>query len=173
MFRHQQQLSPEGQVRSVQTLTLSPPLPAPLTEADARVAGDDYFHGFLGRLARPLLQVARRADGGVTVRALYGRTLLRFGPPAVVHLEGAIAVRYPIETGAVVQREGEGQGYLGVRLSPGELALEVDGYYARIPGRRGALLRRWFYLASQNSLHVLIAWLFLRRLATKLGQRGG
>ena len=166
MFRHQQQIGPEGQVRSVQTLELVPPLPAAITADVARAAGDFYFD-FLDRLGGPLLGIDRQPDGGVRVRAPLGLMLLAFGPPVLVDLPDALAIRYPIEAGAVVQREGEGQGFLGVRLSQGQLALEVDGYCARIPGRRGALLRRWFYQGSQNALHVLIAWLFLHRLAAR------
>lgn len=160
MFTNQQSIDAKGRVRSVQTLDLLVPI-AP-TQAEAAEAGERYW-GFLRRLGLGLLHVKRRADGGVQV-GLPGVVLLGFGAPAIDEHEGGFAVRYGIESGAVVQRQGGGQGYLQIGLGAHRVSMAVEGYYAALVGPRRNPLRVAFYLATQSTLHLLVARLFLQQL---------
>ncbi len=162
IFRHHQWIGPDGQVLSVQTLDLLTPLHR-LDEATALQAGRFYFR-YLRRVGRRLLSVRETPDGRVVIGAA-GVRLLSFAAPVIIPLGTGTAVRYPIRSGAVVQPRGRGRGWLEVRLQPHQVALKVDGYYARLVGARESRLRRLIYLSTQSALHVTIARGFLPALA--------
>lgn len=160
MFTHEQSIDAAGLTRSVQTLAYESGVdPSP---AAAAAAGQRYW-GFLRRFGLGLLQVKQRSDGGVQIKAL-GLLLLAFGVPSIVADDGGFAVRYPIELGAVVQRQGRGQGYLQIGLGAQRVSMAVEGYYSALVGPRRNPLRVAFYLATQSALHLLVARLFLQEL---------
>lgn len=157
MFRHHQEIDSTGRVRSIQSLDL--PVECGPSRREAAEAGRQYWT-FLRRIGLGLLRVRPRPDGGVDV-GIPGLLLLGFGAPTIVEHEGGFAARYGIETGAVVQRQGRGQGYLQVGLGAHRLSLAVEGYYAALVGPRRHPLWVAFYLLTQSTLHLVIARSFL------------
>lgn len=160
MFVHHQSIDGVGVVRSVQCLDVTPTQnPTPTRAAEA---GERYW-AFLRRIGLGLLRVQRRPDGGVDI-GLPGLLLLAFDAPAIVEHDGGFAARYGIKAGAVVQRQGQEQGYLQVGVGAQRLSLVVEGYYAALVGPRRTPVRVALYLATQSTLHLLIARSFLALL---------
>jgi len=155
MFTHKQTISPQGMVYSVQTLTA----PMVASEGLEETAGKLYFlHVY--RVGFPLIQTRQRPDGGGEILAL-GLRLLSFSRPII----SPGSIRYPIESGLVVQKGREGQGHLQMAFGGGSVSLMVDGYYASLPGPRTRRIRTWFYNRTQAALHVHIARGYLPKLA--------
>lgn len=165
MFTNHQEIDAVGRVRSVQTLDLltngprSSPGPS---STDAADAGERYWR-FLRRVGLGLLRVKPRSDGGVEV-GLPGLLLLAFGAPKIAPHDGGFAVRYAIESGIMVQRQGRGQGYLQIGLGARRVSMAVEGYYSAMVGPRRNPLRVAPYLATQSTLHLVVARAFLHEL---------
>jgi hypothetical protein len=135
------------------------------------------YRRFLGRIWLGLLQV-RSEPGYESILLLLPRpALLRFRAP--IYSEGPewAEVRWDIDRGLLVAREGRGQGYLEIRLrritpSGADAAkvrvlarMEVSGYYPALRGSgRFAVVGTWLYEQTQARIHRRVLRGFLRSL---------
>jgi hypothetical protein len=161
VFQSRVMTSPEGVVRSAQTLA-TPEFWGPCDGAAVRSAGRRYWL-FLRRFGRGLLRVDERADGSVAIYALGFLLLLVFEPPTVIDGGPGVALRFPIGHGLAVHPRRRGRGYLQMGVEPGQVSLTVDGYTPGLFVLGG--LGRWLYDMTQSGLHVRIARGYLAELA--------
>lgn len=136
------------------------------------------YRRFLGRISLGLLRV-RSEPGFESVLLLLPRpALLRFRAP--VYSEGPdwAEVRWDIDRGVLVGREGRGRGSLEIRIrrvTPSDpdaasarllARMEVNGYHPAVRGgRRFAPVGTWLYAQTQARIHGHIMRGFLRSLA--------
>lgn len=165
MFHDEMEIFGTGQIRSVQTLDFQQAL-FPTTKQAAEEAGLYYF-AYLSQLYPPFLKARYRTDGGVDLRLL-GVTLLSFGAPRIVAGLDAAAIRYPILTGALVQKGQERQGELRFEVRPRRLVMAVEGYYAALVGPAGSGWREAIYRRTQAAVHLRVAEQYLDELAGRL-----
>jgi hypothetical protein len=147
----------------------------------------------LERLARAYWLYLRRASLGL-IRVVYGErsrtvvlvarwlSLLRFGVPRYEASGDRGSVRWPIDRGLLVSREGRGSGWLQIAIErdpvPGldsapagharvRIRVEVRNFYPWLRGRgRFARLGVWIYSQTQLRIHRRLAVGFMRSLAT-------
>lgn len=160
-FHSRTAVAADGSVLSVQTLSVLPVAP----NSDIAAAAGEFYWGFLGRFGRGLLRIKPQPDDGVAISAL-GITLLRFEPPVIHPLGDGVAIRYPVGFGLAVHPRHRAQGYLQMGVEPGQLSLEVAGYYPILGSGS------WLYNLTQSRLHVRIAGGYLGALARHLGLEG-
>ena len=163
-----------GAVRSVQAAELT--LPAAALE-------QLWTPMQLERLARTYWRFLTRATLGL-IRVDYGdaqRTvvllrqplrLLRFKAPEYAMDAERGVVRWRIEDGLLVQRQGRNRdGYLQIDLqrlpeaSPGRARIRVEVAVANFYPSIAHRLSRPVYTATQSRIHVLVTYSFLRSLA--------
>ncbi|MFZ5828133.1 MAG: hypothetical protein ACOY94_27830 [Bacillota bacterium] len=164
MFHDELEIFGTGQVRSVQTLEFQQAL-FPTTKPAAELAGFYYFD-YLNHLS-PFIRVRYRSDGGVDIRLL-GLTLLSFGAARIGVGRDTAAVRYPIQTGLLVQRGQERTGELRFEIHRKRLVAAVEGYYSAVIGPGGSEWRKAVYLRSQGAAHQRVMQRFLDELAGRL-----
>ena len=147
----------------------------------------------LERLGRAYWLYLRRASLGL-IRVVYGEgsrtvvlvarslSLLRFGAPRYEASGARGSVRWPIDRGLLVSREGRGSGWLEIAverdpappLDPAtsrdarvRIRVEVRNFYPWLRGRgRFARLGVWIYSQTQLRIHRRLAIGFIRSLAT-------
>lgn len=139
-------------------------------------------------LARSYWRFLRRRSLGA-IRISYGPdsreihlfsrrlTLLRFHAPRFRTGEDFGEVEWPIDRGLLVASEGEGQGFLKMRVTHGQadartgeenftVTSEVSNFYPWIRGSGWfARLGTWLYSQTQFRVHIWITKGFLRSLA--------
>ena len=160
-----------GAVRSIQAANLDMP------EGDLIAIWTPMY---LERLARTYWKYLSRVTLGL-IRVEYSETeravvliarpfvLLRFRPPDYELTGDRGIVRWRIRDGVLVAKRDHGHLEIDVRRSesdrPGyeraHVEVEVANFYPRI----ATSVARWFYVATQSRIHVLVTHGFLRSLA--------
>jgi hypothetical protein len=140
------------------------------------------YWAFLRRMSLGIIRVRYSATAR-TVTAFGRIPLLRFGTPRYETGEAFGRVRWPIERGILVAREGRGRGSLQVSVERTDrdgidddadaksdrvrliARVEVENFY---PGLRGSgrfsRLGAWIYEQTQLRIHVLVCNAYLRSL---------
>jgi hypothetical protein len=165
----------DGSVRSVQRAELLMPSP----ELD-RIWNPMH----LERLARTYWRFLTRVTLG-TIRVKYTETtravvlllrplrLLRFQAPEYEMDQSRGIVRWRIEDGVLVARNGRNQGYLQIDIrrrprsagdEPGFERLQVEVEVANFYPAIAFGLSRWLYANTQSRIHVFVTYGFLRSL---------
>lgn len=128
--------------------------------------------------------IERRTFGLIRVRytgedqtvALFGRLpLLRFRPPEFVTGDEQASVKWPIDRGLLVAKDGEGQGFLRISVLRSEeddpecptirVSSTVSNFYPWIRGTgRFARLGTWLYSQTQLRVHIAVTRGFLASL---------
>jgi hypothetical protein len=163
-----------GAVRSVQAADLV----MPIEQAEALWSPRQLenlartYWRFLTRVTLGLIRV-KYTEGERFVCFLFRPfVLLRFQAPEYEMNRTRGIVRWRIERGVLVSKEGRGgNGYLEIDMQwcasdePGKARLhievEVANFYPAIASRLG----RWFYENTQSRIHVIVTHGFLRSLA--------
>ena len=163
----------DGAVRSVQAADLTLP-------ADALQAIWSPHH--LERLARTYWRFLTRVTLGL-IRVKYTErerfvcllfrpfVLLAFQAPEYAMDSQRGIVRWRIERGVLVTREGRGKGYLEIDVQrrpspgPGQGCLHVEVAVVNFYPAIAARLSRFVYTNTQSRIHVLVTHGFLRSLA--------
>jgi hypothetical protein len=162
-----------GAVTSVQAAEISLPEPA---------VREIWTPMHLERLARTYWRFLTRCTLGV-IRVKYTEAerfvcvlwrpfvLLSFKAPEYEMNANRGIVRWRIDKGVLVSREGRGRGHLeiDVQRRPGgpdgravlHVEVEVANFYPTLAFRIG----RWFYANTQSRIHVIVTHGFLRSLA--------
>jgi hypothetical protein len=174
-------VAPRGPVGSVHDAELLVPAEAlgdVATTSFLRRVACEYWR-FLGDVSLGLLRVRSEADRASSIVLLFPwAALLRFRAPRDRAGADWAEVRWDIERGLLVARQGRGRGSLRIRIQRAALddckngnarllmRMEVEGYYPRIRGggwfaRAGA----WLYGQTQARIHRLVFRQFLRSLA--------
>jgi hypothetical protein len=166
-------IGPDGGVRSVQAADLVLPeheLDAIWTPVHLERLARTYWR-FLTRVTLGLIRV-KYTDAERLV-CLIGRplVLLRFRAPEYELSPTRGIVRWGIERGVLVSKQGRNRGYLEIDVQrrdggqAGEarahVEVEVANFYPAIAAR----LSRWVYSNTQSRIHVLVTHGFLRSLA--------
>ena len=162
-----------GAVTSIQAAEISLP---------AQAVTEIWTPRHLERLARTYWRFLTRCTLGV-IRVKYTEAerfvcilfrpfvLLSFKAPEYEMDAGRGIVRWRIDKGVLVSREGRGRGHLEIdvqRRPPGpdgravlHVEVEVANFYPTLAFRIG----RWFYSNTQSRIHVIVTHGFLRSLA--------
>ena len=162
-----------GAVRSVQAadLTLAAAdLEAIWTPMHLERLARTYWR-FLTRVTLGLIRVEYTATERFVVFISRPAVLLRFRAPEYEMDAQRGIVRWRIERGLLVSREGRGNGYLQIdirRSAPASdgwavahVEVEVANFYPRV----ARAFSTWFYRQTQSRIHVLVTHAFLRSLA--------
>ncbi|HEY1538054.1 MAG TPA: hypothetical protein VGF63_01560 [Solirubrobacteraceae bacterium] len=163
-----------GAVRSIQAADLTLPAAA-LAELWTPVHLDRLAQTYWRFLSRCTLGIVRvKYDGEAPAVVLLRRpfVLLRFKTPEYEMGGDRGVVRWRIERGVLVASAGrDGDGYLQIdvrRCEPVDDAtarvhveVEVANFYPALASAIG----RWFYVATQSRVHVIVTHGFLRSLA--------
>ncbi len=157
-----------GAVRSVQSADVHLPeaeLDALWSPRSLERLARTYWR-FLARISLGVIRVHYREDGrDVCVLGLAPLSLLRFRAPEYEMDARRGIVRWRIEKGLLVSRQGHGDGHLEIdaRRHPGRLhvEVEVENFYPAIASGCG----RWIYANTQSRIHVIVTHGFLRSLA--------
>lgn len=132
------------------------------------------YWSFLSSCTFGLIRVEYRDDGRDVVLLRRPLVLLSFKCPEYeMNAERGI-VRWPIDTGLLVARNGRAKdGYLeiDVRRRPGAEAgmervnveVEVASFYPQI----AHFMSKWVYTHTQSRIHVLVTYGFLRRIVSR------
>jgi hypothetical protein len=127
---------------------------------------------FLTRVTLGLIRVHYNERGRSVVLLTAPFRLLTFEPPEYEMDESRGLVRWRIERGLLVARNGrDGAGYLQIEVSrkPGDssprqsmhVEVAVVNFYPAIASR----LSLWLYNVTQSRIHVIVTYGFLRSLA--------
>jgi hypothetical protein len=127
---------------------------------------------FLTRVTLGLIRVHYNERGRSVVLLTAPFRLLTFEPPEYEMDESRGLVRWRIERGLLVARNGrDGAGYLQIEVSrkPGDCSprqamhveVAVVNFYPAIASR----LSLWLYNVTQSRIHVIVTYGFLRSLA--------
>jgi hypothetical protein len=161
---------PDGAVRSVQSADITLPEQQMVelwSRHNMERLGRTYWR-FLTRISLGVIRIHYRPDARIV--CLFGwpaLALLTFRKPEYEFSEDRGIMRWPIEKGVLVSRQGrDGDGYLEIdvrRLAPDRLHVEVEvaNFYPAIASRLG----RWIYENTQSRIHVIVTHSFLRSLA--------
>jgi hypothetical protein len=167
-------MNADGAVRSVQAADLI----MPSEQADELWSPRQLenlartYWRFLSRVTLGLIRV-KYTEGERFVCLLFRPfVLLRFQAPEYEMDQTRGVVRWRIERGVLVSRQGRGgNGYLEIDIQrcpvdqPGKgrihVEVEVANFYPAIASRLG----RWIYTNTQSRIHVLVTHGFLRSLA--------
>ena len=163
-----------GAVRSVQgaDLTLPPgALDAIWTPMHLERLARTYWR-FLSRCTLGLIRVRYDAEARTVVLLARPFELLRFGAPEYEMDATHGIVRWRIERGVLVSRNGrDGDGHLQIdvrRCDPVDadtarlhIEVEVANFYPALASG----VARWLYSATQSRIHVIVTHGFLRSLA--------
>jgi len=164
----------DGAVRSVQAADLTLPSRAleeiwdPMhLERLART-----YWRFLTRCTLGLVRVLYEEDSRVVVLLARPLVLLRFRAPEYELDSGRGIVRWRIADGVLVSRTGHDRdGYLQIdvrrcpRVDPDTERIHVEVEVANFYPALASGIARWFYVATQSRIHVIITHGFLRSLA--------
>jgi hypothetical protein len=162
-----------GAVRSTQAADLRLPverIDAIWTPMHLERLARTYWR-FLHRVTLGVIRVSYTPAERFVVLLARPLVLLRFSAPEYLMDSHRGIVRWRIERGLLVTREGRGKGYLQIdirRSPPGpdgwaiaHVEVEVANFYPRI----ARALSTWFYQQTQSRIHVLVTHAFLRSLA--------
>jgi hypothetical protein len=163
-----------GAVRSVQAADLTLPrgaLEAIWTPMHLERLARTYWR-FLSRCTLGLIRVVYDRDGRSVVLLARPFVLLRFRAPEYEMDARRGVVRWRIERGVLVSRNGRGgDGYLQIdvrRCAPVDvqtarvhIEVEVANFYPAL----AIGVARWLYAATQSRIHVIVTHGFLRSLA--------
>jgi hypothetical protein len=127
---------------------------------------------FLSRCTLGLIRVRYERDARLIVLLARPLVLLRFSAPEYEMDAGRGRVRWRIASGLLVARDAHGgDGLLQIevrRCDPADadtarvhIEVEVANFYPAL----ATTVARWFYMATQSRLHVLVTHGFLRSLA--------
>ena len=163
-----------GAVRSVQAADLI----MPAEEADALWSPRQLenlartYWRFLSRVTLGLIRVKYTEGERFVCLLIRPLVLLRFQAPEYEMDQTRGIVRWRIERGVLVSKQGRGgNGFLEIDVQrcsdpePGKgrlhVEVEVANFYPNIAARLG----RWIYTNTQSRIHVLVTHGFLRSLA--------
>jgi hypothetical protein len=163
-----------GAVRSIQAADLTLPGDA-LTEIWTPMHLERLartYWRFLSRCTLGLIRVTYDDDGRAVVLLVRPFVLLRFKAPEYEMDASRGLVRWRIERGVLVARNGhDGEGHLQIdvrRCEPVDaetarvhVEVEVANFYPAL----ASAVARWFYSATQSRIHVIVTHGFLRSLA--------
>lgn len=132
------------------------------------------YWSFLSRCTLGLIRVEYRDDGRDVVLLRRPLVLLSFKCPEYEMNADRGIVRWPIDKGLLVARDGRGKdGYLEIdvrrrgEVSPGvervNVEVEVASFYPQI----AHYMSRFIYTNTQSRIHVLVTYGFLRRLVSR------
>jgi hypothetical protein len=166
-------IDPNGAVRTVQAADLRMPadrLDAIWNPMHLERLARTYWR-FLTRVTLGLIRVSYTPRERFVVLLARPFVLLRFSAPEYLMDGHRGIVRWRIERGLLVAREGRGKGYLQIdirRSEPGpdgwaiaHVEVEVANFYPRV----ARTFSTWVYRQTQSRVHVLVTHGFLRSLA--------
>jgi hypothetical protein len=162
-----------GAVRSIQAADLRLPaerIDAIWTPMHLERLARTYWR-FLSRVTLGLIRVSYTPAERFVVFLARPLVLLRFSAPEYLMDAQRGVVRWRIERGLLVTREGRGKGYLqiDIRRSPpsvdgwavAHVEVEVANFYPWV----ARTFSNWIYQQTQSRIHVLVTHAFLRSLA--------
>ncbi len=162
-----------GAVRSVQCADLlidEEALKAIWTPAHLERLARTYWR-FLTRVTLGAIRVRYTEQERYVVLLIAPLKLLTFRAPEYEITPTRGMVRWRIERGLLVAKQGRGGGYLQIEVqrNPSEdpkrsrlhVEVEVANFYPSIASGLG----RWLYNATQSRIHVIVTYGFLRSLA--------
>jgi hypothetical protein len=167
-------IPPEGALDSTQEAVVT--LPEPELERLWRPEhlerlARSYWR-YLSRISLGMIRVVYGPDSRTVVLISRHLPLLRFHAPEYETEPDAGTVTWRIDRGFLVAREGQGRGYLQIRIRklerPGALhvGVTVQNFYPFIRGRgRFARFGAWLYGQTQVRIHRFVTFGFLRSLA--------
>ncbi|MDQ6915028.1 MAG: hypothetical protein M3155_04370 [Actinomycetota bacterium] len=166
-------IEPNGAVRTVQSADLRMPadrLDAIWTPMHLERLARTYWR-FLRRVTLGVIRVSYTPEERFVVLLTRPFVLLRFQAPEYLMDGHRGIVRWRIERGLLVTREGRGKGYLQIdirRSEPGpdgwaiaHVEVEVANFYPWV----ARAFSTWAYQQTQSRIHVLVTHGFLRSLA--------
>src|SRR5205085_12266965 len=166
-------LGGDGAVRSVQAADLTLPaedLEAIWTPMHLERLARTYWR-FLTRATLGVMRISYTPAERFVVLLTRPFVLLRFSAPEYLMDSHRGIVRWRIERGLLVSKEGRGKGYLQIdirRCDPGpdgwavaHVEIEVANFYLWI----ARALSTWVYKQTQSRIHVVVTHGFLRSLA--------
>ena len=166
-------IEPSGAVRSVQAADLRLPaerLDAIWTPMHLERLARTYWR-FLTRVTLGVMRISYTPAERFVVLLTRPFVLLRFSAPEYLMDSHRGIVRWRIERGLLVSKEGRGKGYLQIdirRCDPGpdgwavaHVEVEVANFYPWI----ARALSTWVYKQTQSRIHVVVTHGFLRSLA--------
>jgi hypothetical protein len=166
-------IDPAGAVRSVQSADLRLPaerLEAIWTPMHLERLARTYWR-FLSRVTLGLIRVSYTPAERFVVLLARPFVLLRFQAPEYLMDARRGIVRWRMERGLLISRQGRGKGYLEIDIRRSEPApdgwaiahveVEVANFYPWV----ARAFSTWIYRQTQSRIHVLITHGFLRSLA--------
>jgi hypothetical protein len=166
-------IEPLGAVRSTQAADLRLPnerIDAIWTPMHLERLARTYWR-FLSRVTLGVIRVSYTPAERFVVLLMRPFVLLRFSAPEYLMDAQRGVVRWRIERGLLVTREGRGNGYLQIDIRRSDPApdgwaiahveVEVANFYPWV----ARTFSTWFYRQTQSRIHVLVTHAFLRSLA--------
>jgi hypothetical protein len=131
---------------------------------------------WLNRISLGLLRVVYEPAARIVVLLFRPLALLRFRAPEYDTGETQASVKWPIERGLLVAKDGRDKGYLAISVKRLEgapdgvarlcVSAEVSNFYPWLRGSgRFARFGTWVYSHTQVRIHELVTHGFLRSLA--------
>jgi hypothetical protein len=166
-----------GSVYSIQTASITTPTERLdeiwTTEHLERLARSYWL--YMEKFSLGLVRVHYDARGRYVCFLSKRLPLLGFKEPEYEFGENLGVVRWPIDRGLLISRKGRGRGYLEIEvhrrdgvgedgdpMSRAYVELEVSGFYPTMSSG----IAYWIYKQTQSRYHVLLAYGFIRSLAS-------
>lgn len=166
-----------GAVYSIQTASITTP-----TERLDEIWSTEYLERlarsywlYMEKFSLGLVQVHYDTRGRYVCFLSRRFPLLGFSEPEYEFGESHGIVRWPIDRGLLISRKGRGRGYLEIEvhrrdgvgeddhpMSRAYIELEVSGFFPTMSSG----LAYWVYKHTQSRYHVLLAYGFIRSLAS-------